>query len=56
VITLLFFIIGIGISILVTRGIVKPLAAVKHKTQKIAEGDFTEDLSLQYLSPPEIKS
>jgi two-component system sensor histidine kinase GlrK len=55
VITLLFFIIGIGISILVTRGIVKPLGAVKHKTQKIAEGDFTEDLSLQYLSPPEIK-
>ena len=47
------FVLGIVISIFVTRGIVKPLSAVKQKTQKIAAGDFSGDLKL--LSPPEVK-
>ena len=52
-ISLSSFVLGIVISIFVTRGIVKPLAAVKQKTQKIAAGDFNGDLKL--LSPPEVK-
>ena len=53
VISLSSFVLGIVISIFLTRGIVKPLSAVKHKTQRIAAGDFTGDLNL--ISPPEIK-
>jgi two-component system sensor histidine kinase GlrK len=52
-ISLFSFLLGIVISIFVTRGIVKPLSAVKQKTQKIASGDFSGDLNL--LSPPEVK-
>lgn len=52
-ISLSSFVLGIVISIFVTRGIVKPLSAVKQKTQKIAAGDFSGDLNL--LSPPEVK-
>mgnify|MGYP000433418514 CR=1 FL=1 len=44
---------GVVISILVTRGIVKPLSAVKHKAHKVAAGDLSGDLHL--VSPPEIK-
>jgi hypothetical protein len=43
---------GIVISRLIMRSIVVPLEAVKHKTRRISEGDFTEDLSIS--SPPEI--
>ena len=53
VISLSSFVLGIVISIFLTRGIIKPLSAVKHKTQRIAAGDFTGDLNL--ISPPEIK-
>jgi two-component system sensor histidine kinase GlrK len=53
VMSLSSFVLGIVISIFLTRGIVKPLSAVKHKTQRIAAGDFTGDLNL--ISPPEIK-
>ncbi len=44
---------GIVISILVTRGIVMPLSAVKRKVHQIAAGDLSGDLQL--ASPPEIK-
>ena len=53
VMSLCSFVLGIIISIFLTRGIVTPLSAMKHKTQRIAAGDFTGDLNL--LSPPEIK-
>jgi two-component system sensor histidine kinase GlrK len=52
-ISLSSFVLGIIISIFVTRGIVKPLSVVKQKTQRIALGDFNGDLKL--LSPPEVK-
>jgi two-component system sensor histidine kinase GlrK len=43
---------GIVISRFIMRSIVAPLEAVKQKTRRITEGDFTDDLSIS--SPPEI--
>jgi len=47
--TLLF---GIGISVLITRSITRPLSLIKTRTQEIASGNFDSPINLS--SPPEI--
>ncbi|RMG73268.1 MAG: HAMP domain-containing protein [Nitrospirae bacterium] len=51
-VTVWFLIIGVLLSAVITRGIVKPLSRIKKKTRLIAEGDLEPDLSVK--SPPEI--
>jgi two-component system sensor histidine kinase GlrK len=46
-------ILGIIISIIITRGITKPLSIMKNKTREIADGNF--ETNLQLSSPLEIK-
>jgi len=48
-----FLLLGIVISIFITRSITRPLSFMRKKTRQIAQGDF--DGSLNLLSPPEIK-
>lgn len=43
---------GLGISVLITRSITKPLAIIKKKIQEIAKGDFETTITL--CSPPEV--
>jgi len=52
IITWVALILGISVSILITRSITKPLALVKRETQSIAKGNFRGDLHV--VSPPEI--
>jgi two-component system, NtrC family, sensor histidine kinase GlrK len=52
VMTGVFFIISISISLLINRTIIQPVAALKMKTKEIARGHFRGDLNLS--SPPEI--
>jgi len=42
----------VGISFLITRGIIRPLSIVKKKTEEIGKGQFDGELTL--TSPPEI--
>jgi len=44
---------GIVISVVITRNIIKPLSIMKKKTQDIAKGNFSNPLRVS--SPPEIK-
>ncbi len=44
---------GIVISVVITRNIIKPLSIMKKKTQDIAKGNFSS--TLRVSSPPEIK-
>jgi two-component system sensor histidine kinase GlrK len=53
IMTLSSLILGMVISVMVTKGIVRPLSVMKRQTQKIAAGDFSSDLNL--TSPPEIR-
>ncbi len=46
------FLLGIFIAFAITRSITRPLAAMKRKTQEIAEGNF--ETPLNFSSPPEI--
>jgi two-component system sensor histidine kinase GlrK len=52
IITALSLLFGVGLSVVITRGITKPLRKMKNKTGEIAEGIFNADLNLP--SPPEI--
>jgi two-component system sensor histidine kinase GlrK len=52
-ITAISLILGMTLSILITRSITRPLSVVKKQTDKIAKGDF--ESSLELSSPPEIK-
>jgi two-component system sensor histidine kinase GlrK len=52
-ITAISLILGMILSILITRSITRPLSVVKKQTDKIAKGDF--ESSLELSSPPEIK-
>ena len=47
-----FIILGIMISIFITRSVTRPLDFIRRKTRQIAGGDFVSNLSLS--SPPEI--
>ena len=48
-----FILLGIVISIFITRGITKPLSLMRKKTRQVAGGDFECNLDLS--SPPEIQ-
>jgi two-component system sensor histidine kinase GlrK len=48
-----FILLGIVISIFITRGITKPLSSMRKKTRQVAGGDFECNLDLS--SPPEIQ-
>lgn len=52
VMTVVFFIISISISLFINRTITQPVATMKKKTKEIARGHFRGDLNL--TSPPEI--
>jgi len=52
VMTALSLVIGITISIFVTRSITKPLTVMRNKTREIAGGKYESDLNIS--SPPEI--
>jgi two-component system sensor histidine kinase GlrK len=52
IMTALSLIMGITISIFITRSITKPLAGLKEKTRQIAKGNYESTLKLS--SPPEI--
>jgi len=47
-----FILLGIILSIFITRSITRPLAFMRKKTRQVAEGDF--ECSLDLTSPPEI--
>ncbi len=51
-ITAVSLLFGVGLSVLITRSITKPLQEMKQKTKEIAAGIFKTDLHLP--SPPEI--
>jgi len=52
VMTALSLIIGITVSIFITRSITKPLTVMRNKTRDIARGNYESDLNIP--SPPEI--
>ncbi|MEW6570536.1 MAG: ATP-binding protein [Nitrospirota bacterium] len=52
IMTAFYLIFGMSISILITRGITKPLNIMRKKTREIAGGDYKGNLNL--VSPPEI--
>jgi len=47
-----FLILGIAISFVINRSIIRPLSMMEKKTKEIAKGDFKGDLNLS--SPPEL--
>ncbi len=51
-ITAVSLLFGVGLSVIITRGITRPLQEMKQKTREIAAGVFKADLHLP--SPPEI--
>lgn len=53
IITVASFVLGLAISIFLTRNITNPLSVVKDQITRIAKGDFESTLELS--SPPEIK-